>query len=597
MPIRRTTIAAAVSVQALVFGCLVGCLVGCETQKQPGGAEPGTGTEADARIVPAKTPGRAKPKPVETAAVSETKATRDDKALAREILAATGVKGGLIVHLGCGDGRLTQELRASESYLVHGLDTDPDRVARARKRLLSLGLGGKVSVDRLAGDRLPYVDNLVNLVVAHSLPANGIAMKEVTRVLCPNGIAYIAKDGKWTKTVKPRPKEIDEWTHYLHDASNNAVAHDSVVGPPRRMQWVGSPRWSRHHDHMSSVSAVVTSGGRVFTIFDESPRASILIPPQWKLIARDAFNGTILWKRPIDTWHTHMWRLKSGPAQLPRRLVATGETVYVTLGLDAPLSALDASTGKTIRTYEGSAGTEEVIASGGVLFALVRPLEEGAGATQPTSGNLRGHVMEKPWNKAKRRLVALRAGTGEILWQAEHAVAPLTLAADAGRVYFHDGANVVCLDRANGKELWRSEPVPVLAKITPNVGPILVVYKDVVIFAGFEKMIHHRGGRDTMTALAASTGEKLWTAPHPPSGCVSPEDLLVADGLVWTAATTVTGDDGVFTGRDPHTGEVKVTFPPDVDTYWFHHRCHRGKATDRYLLMSRTGIEFVDHAN
>jgi len=53
----------------------------------------------------------------------------------------------------------------------------------------------------------------------------------------------------------------------------------------------------------------------------------------------------------------------------------------------------------------------------------------------------------------------------------------------------------------------------------------------------------------------------------------------------------------VFTGRDPKTGEVKSEFAPDVETYWFHHRCYRGKATEKYLLMSRTGIEFIDHEN
>jgi outer membrane protein assembly factor BamB len=45
------------------------------------------------------------------------------------------------------------------------------------------------------------------------------------------------------------------------------------------------------------------------------------------------------------------------------------------------------------------------------------------------------------------------------------------------------------------------------------------------------------------------------------------------------------------------TGEVKNEFPPNVDTYWFHHRCYIAKATDKYLIPSRTGIEFVDHAN
>jgi len=62
-------------------------------------------------------------------------------------------------------------------------------------------------------------------------------------------------------TRRPVPADIDEWTHYLYDPSNNAVSRDLVVAPPRRMQWVGSPRYSRHHDRMSSVSAVVSSGG------------------------------------------------------------------------------------------------------------------------------------------------------------------------------------------------------------------------------------------------------------------------------------------------------------------------------------------------
>ena len=41
-----------------------------------------------------------------------------------DILKATGVRGGLVVHLGCGDGRLTAALHADDSYLVHGLGKD-----------------------------------------------------------------------------------------------------------------------------------------------------------------------------------------------------------------------------------------------------------------------------------------------------------------------------------------------------------------------------------------------------------------------------------------------------------------------------------------
>ena len=37
---------------------------------------------------------------------------------AGEILRATGVEGGLVVHVGCGDGRLTAALHANDSYMV-----------------------------------------------------------------------------------------------------------------------------------------------------------------------------------------------------------------------------------------------------------------------------------------------------------------------------------------------------------------------------------------------------------------------------------------------------------------------------------------------
>ncbi len=531
------------------------------------------------------------------AAASWSAAAADPNAqsTAQQILSATGVKGGLIVHLGCGDGRLTAALRANDSFVVQGLDPDAKNVAKARQRISALGLYGSVSVDLLQGDRLPYVDNFANLIVSEE--PGRVSMSEVLRALCPDGVAYIKRGRKWTKTVKPRPAEIDQWTHYLHDASGNAVAHDTVIGPPRHLQWIGSPRWSRHHDHMASTSALVSAGGRIFYIFDEGPTASIELPPQWRLIARDAFNGTILWKRPISKWYTHLWPLKSGPAQLPRRLVAVGDRVYVTLGIDAPLTALDAATGKTIRTYKGTQSTEEVIASDGVLFLLVNEALAQEDASRPayqSVDEIRRDARERAWNEQKRQIMAVRAETGEVLWREARRVVPLTLAADAKRVFFHDGEKIVCLNRTNGKEIWASEPAPRCSAIRTWFAPTLVVYKDVVLFAGGENLVPHRGADDTMRAFSVETGKLLWSAEHPPSGYQSPEDILVAGGLVWSGATTNGSYSGVFTGRDPLTGEIKSQFAPDVETYWFHHRCYRGKATDRYLLMSRTGIEFLD---
>ncbi len=289
---------------------------------------------------------------------------------AKRIFDTSGVKGGLVVHIGCGDGKLTAALRPNDSYLVHGLDKSAKNVAKARKYIRSVGLYGNVSVDQWKGKRLPYIDNLINLVVLQSRRAGEIPRRELLRVLAPNGVACIKRGDSWTKITKPRPKEMDEWTHYLHGPDGNPVASDSMVGPPARLQWIGSPRWARHHDHMASMTSLVSAQGRLFYIFDEGPTASIQLPARWRLIARDAFNGTLLWKRNIDKWNTHQYPLKSGPAHLLRRLVAVGDRVYVTLGIDAPAMALDAVTGKTVQTYGGSEHTREIVVSDGVVYLV-----------------------------------------------------------------------------------------------------------------------------------------------------------------------------------------------------------------------------------
>ena len=103
---------------------------------------------------------------------------------AQEILRSTGVQGGLIVHLDCGDGRLAAALRVSNSYVVHGLDRDPENVVRARKHIRSLGLYGPVSVEQCNGESLPYASNLINLVVSERSASGGsIPMAEIMRVL------------------------------------------------------------------------------------------------------------------------------------------------------------------------------------------------------------------------------------------------------------------------------------------------------------------------------------------------------------------------------------------------------------------------------
>ena len=399
-------------------------------------------------------------------------------------------------------------------------------------------------------------------------------------------------DRSWQRIVKPRPAEIDEWTHALHGPDNNAVANDSVVGPPRHLQWVADPKWARSHDQLASISVVVTSGGRLFYIVDEGSRKSILLPAHWSLIARDAFNGKLLWKRKIPKWQTRMYPLKSGPTQLTRRLVATPEHVYVTLGLYAPVSKLDAATGKTLKTYKGTRGTEEILFKAGTLYLLVRD--------KPPTVHLLPTREDYFFPLGERRILAVDALNGKILWQYKSSnVYPMTLTVDSEHVYFAEDGHIVCLRRSDGRVLWRSQALSHRKLIQTFFAPTLVAYNDVLLYSGGSERPFQRnqgGGMNLMYALSKKDGTVLWKGPHPSSGYRSPEDILVLQGLVWTGETTLGALSGEMIGRDPLTGKVKIRFLPDVKTHWFHHRCYRAKATEKYILTSRTGIEFVDVA-
>ena len=213
--------------------------------------------------------------------------------------------------------------------------------------LPATGLYGQLTADVFDGQHLPYADNMVNLLVADNL--GDVPESEVMRVLCPHGVAYVKQDGAWQKTVKPWPDEIDQWTHFHHDPQGTMVGNDTTVGPPRRIQWLGGPKWLRNHDFMSSMHAMVSAGGRIFYVMDEGLRNHIFLPARWTLIARDGFNGKILWKQPLDDWHPNNWPLKSGPGHFPRKLVAVGDRVYVAAGLTQPVRAFDAATGKIVQ--------------------------------------------------------------------------------------------------------------------------------------------------------------------------------------------------------------------------------------------------------
>jgi len=537
---------------------------------------------------------------------------------AEAIYDATGVRGGLVVHVGCGGGELTEALRPGPGYVVHGLDTDAEKIAAARRRLSKRGGYGPVSVDTCDGARLPYADNLVNLVVLDA--GADVPMAEVRRVLAPGGAVCRKAGGAWKRVeVKPRPAAIDEWTHYLHGPDNNAVAEDTVVGPPRHLQWISGPRFARSHDHLSSVSAVVSSGGRIFSIVDEGSVAFVAASPAWRLVARDAFNGVRLWDREVTPWEYHLRDFRSGPADLARRLVAVADTVYVTLGYGRPVTALDAATGKTVRTYAGTDGAREIVCADGTLYLVL-----GEPDTDWPAETAKRQVSQKDYRPpferyvappCRMRLMAVDAATGKTLWTRAESDArtllPSTLAVADGRVYFQNADAVVCLDAAIGKREWTS-PRPAQRRRLAWSTPTLVVHDGVVYSAdrrpvqtdgtllwipsgGYHEYIRGPDAEGELIAFDAATGKEVWRCPAW-EGFNAPVDVMIADGLLWTGRYAWGGDPGITMARDPKTGEVRRRREPDQKLLGRigHARCHRAKATSEYLVLGRRGIEFVD---
>jgi len=567
-------------------------------------------------------------------------ATHADDAM--QILSESGIRGGLVVHLGCGDGRLTSGLRANAAYLVHGLDTDPKNVEQARQHVQSLGLYGKVSIGHLAEPRLPYADNLVNLLVIRDA-GYGIRDEEIMRVLAPGGVALFLnrkseiKNRKW---VKPWPDEIDEWTHHLHDAGGNPVANDTAVGPPQRLQWTAGPLWARSHGYTPSVTAMISSGGRLFAIVDETLNgAGDVIPSKWFLVARDAFSGVLLWKKPVPDWGSYALSglVDTGggisvgrftmPAHAAKRLVAVGDTVFVTLGAEAPVTALDAATGEVKRVYENTERADEVLVSNGRLIVSINPpkaarpeVVEKQDSPPPAPGK-RVHVLDVesgrlPWKTGP--FEAMRSG------RAQDPFGRLELVAGDGKALFLTSTTIECYSIDSGDRLWQIERPALPENAVRRLGysgmyefrlEVLVYHDGVLLLAQPEPNTHHTYHTmpGTLHAFDAMNGKKMWSHAYGGWGHQTPPDVFVIGDTVWTHvdADAEFGSSwgGGFRAKDTsvvdyriqaidlRTGELRQELATkEIFNVGHHHRCYRNKSTERFLLASRRGVEFVDLA-
>ena len=205
-----------------------------------------------------------------------------------------------------------------------------------------------------------------------------------------------------------------------------------------------------------------------------------------------------------------------------------------------------------------------------------------------------------------------------MLWQKQDADAaamlPTVTAVTDGTVCLHTSTHLICLDRSTGKEKWRTERLMPPSRVTWST-PTLVIANGVVLVGdranrasvtpdakdGAWVVENSHKGRALPAAVIAydiKDGRKLWQAEcFENDDC--PFDIFVLGNVVWTAKVLGTRDPGFVAGRDLRTGRVVAQMQSDLDDFvpgMGYHRCYRNKATEKFLLTGRSGIEFIEPA-
>ena len=517
------------------------------------------------------------------------------------------VEGGLVICIGAEALESVSSDWKKPGCVFQCLETSDAKVAELRKKIQAAGCYGKVSVASFDGHRLPYINNLASLVIAG--PGFRVSDIELQRIVAPYG-SVIAK-GK--TTTKPYPKAMDEWPQYLHGADNNCVAQDTVVGPPRHVQWISGPAWTRAHIGAATISSMVSSGGRLFTIEDRETAENPLLPAKWKLIARSAFNGVELWTMDYPEWEQITVYIKNFHAQMQRRLVAIGETVYCTPGLTAPLTALDAATGKTIKQFKDTEGTQEFVYHDGLLYAVIGDRmvfnSYKGSSTASKAKSKRGKAkaeVETPkgplltfggkgfpisaYNPQTRNaekpscvIAAFDAKTGKEVWRSEKIAdyVGCTLALKGDRLVYQSEHGVYCLETKSGKEIWSNEK-----KITSGPGnqPNSLVLTDDAVYSEEGK---------NLFAYKLSDGSAYWPKPiGVRKGYQASSDILIAADVLWMMGSCNNAQ-GIVTKQptsfDLKTGAELHTIDQYLSKPMGHDRCFRNFITERFFINSKTG--------
>lgn len=300
---------------------------------------------------------------------------------AKAILAAYGRPNGLCAVV-CASNETPGSLLAGlakDSIVVHAVTDSAATRARLVKETAASPGSGRIMVQQVDLASLPYLDNLVNLLVVNdleSLRRLGCDSKEMGRVVAPGGTIAVMKSGTWEITKKAWPAGMDEWTHPNYDAGGGRASSDAFVKTPLDYKWCdGAPVPAFYYSSpkfklvkFGICRTWVISNGRHFVLSLGEPENFSLAwndeIPQF-LVARDAFNGLLLWKIPLEPVGKNWGRWDA-----PAPLVAGKDLVYASQ--KEKITAFDAATGAVKFRCESDFRPMSLILSGQTLVITGR---------------------------------------------------------------------------------------------------------------------------------------------------------------------------------------------------------------------------------
>ena len=209
------------------------------------------------------------------------------------ILDRMDIKNDIFVVLGMPNAQLRPllvDFMIARDLIVYFQSPDSDDVATMRrfadnKRFL----GTRIFVEEGDFKSIHLANNLAGLVFVSASARDSVSEKELLRVAYPGGTILLDKK----QITKPAVADTDSWSHPYHGPDNNPQSTDQRARAPYMTQFLAEPMFCP----MPEIS--VAAGGKVFRAFGHIAHKANQNGMLNTLICVNAYNGMILWKRPL----------------------------------------------------------------------------------------------------------------------------------------------------------------------------------------------------------------------------------------------------------------------------------------------------------